>query len=122
VELRQRNRRSRDQYTDHDSFGTSTVQVFTGQTVGNNGNAGARASAAVTVSSYALAWQSLPSTLSFTESASGIDRTLGSALPLQLTNGSAAGWSISATSTTFTTGRVSPTRCLPCRHRSVRTR
>ena len=86
-----------------DSAGTSTTQVFTGQTVSDNGGTGAEASQSFTVPSV-LGWVTTPGNISFSDTLSGDDQTATATLPLDVGDGNlTAGWSLSATSTTFST-------------------
>jgi YVTN family beta-propeller protein len=90
-----------------DAIGTTNTRVFTGQTVSRNGGAAAQATRLVTISTP-LGWQTVPGALNFSGSVTGAPQVLSSTLPLDITNGAASGWSISATSTTWTTGGGSP--------------
>jgi PKD repeat protein len=86
-----------------DSAGTSTTQVFTGPTVSDNGGTSAEAHQSVTVPSV-LGWVTTPGNISFSDTLSGDDQTATATLPLDVGDGNlTAGWSLSATSTTFST-------------------
>lgn len=94
--------------TETDSAGTSTTQVFTGQTATRNGSSAARRTATVDVS-QALGFVSLPSTVDFSGTLTGLDQVLTSTLALDVGDGTAtSGWSVSATSTRFSSGGASP--------------
>ena len=98
--------------TETTSAGTSTARVFTGQTLSRNGGNGATTSAGFAVT-RALGFVSNPGDLGFTGALNGLNQTLTSTLGLDVGAGtSAAGWSISATSTLFSTGGGTP-RTLP---------
>ena len=89
-----------------DAVGTSITQVFTGQTMSRNGKATARATRTVTVSTPFSVTAAGP--VAFAGSLTGTNQTLTTTMPLNLSNGLAAGWSISATSTQWTTGDGPP--------------
>ena len=89
-----------------DTVGTSMAQVFTGQTMSRNGTAIARASRTMTVSTPFSVNAASP--VNFTGGLTGTNQVLSTTMPLNLSNGLAAGWSISATSTQWSTGGGSP--------------
>ncbi|MCW2538411.1 MAG: hypothetical protein JWN95_136, partial [Frankiales bacterium] len=86
-----------------DTVGTSTTQVFTGQTVLRNGSAVATASRGVTISNT-LGFVSVPSGPAFTATLTGPDQHPTAAVPLDITNQALAGWNISLTSTRWNAG------------------
>jgi spore coat protein U-like protein len=71
-----------------------------------NGGSGAKASRAVTISTP-FAFVSAPAAVNFAGTVGG-NQVLSSTMPLDVSNGAAAGWSLSATSTTWSTGGASP--------------
>ena len=89
-----------------DTVGTSMTQVFTGQTMSRNGKATARTTGAVTISTPFTVTAASP--VGFNGSITGTNQILSTTMPLNVSNGLAAGWSISATSTQWTTGGGSP--------------
>jgi hypothetical protein len=73
-----------------------------------NGGTSAQASRTFTVVS-GLSWVSTPGNISFSGALGGNDQTVTGTLPLDVGDGNlTAGWNISATSTTFTTGGGTP--------------
>jgi YVTN family beta-propeller protein len=93
--------------TETTSGGTSTTQVFTGQTVSRHGSPAAQATQVVAVSrNLALA---IPTTVSFSTTLTGLSQVVNTGLPLDVAAGTtSSGWSISATSTLFSTGGATP--------------
>jgi hypothetical protein len=103
--------------TETDSAGTSTTQVFTGQTVSRNGGAAAQVSHTVVI---ALGWVSAPSSIGFSATLNGLDQTVTATLPFDVGDGIlTAGWSISATSTLFT--NLAATHTLPANATTITT-
>jgi YVTN family beta-propeller protein len=87
--------------TETDSGGTSTTQVFTGQQAARNGAAQAQVTSSFAVT-RPLGFATTPGDISFDATLSGANQTISSNLPLDIGVGtSTSGWSISATSTTF---------------------
>jgi hypothetical protein len=69
-----------------------------------NGGAGALASRTFTVSSV-LGWVTAPGNPTFSDTLNGLNQTVTATLPLDVGDGNlTAGWNITATSTSFTTG------------------
>jgi YVTN family beta-propeller protein len=98
--------------TETDSAGTSTTQAFTGQQALRNGNSSAQVSSTFGVT-QTLGFATTPNDISFVGGLDGAGQTITSSLALDVADGTASsGWSISATSTAFTTGGASP-RTLP---------
>jgi sugar lactone lactonase YvrE len=94
--------------TETDSAGTSTTQVFTGQQALRNGGTPAQVSSTVGVT-RSLGFATNPSDVSFASALTGIAQTVTNSLALDIGDGTAtAGWSVSGTSTTFSTGGGSP--------------
>jgi YVTN family beta-propeller protein len=89
------------------TMGTSDTQVFTGQTVSRNGTAAALAVRTVTIATP-FSLLSTPSTIGFSGSINSTNQVLSAPLDLDVSNGLAAGWSLSATSTQWTTGGAKP--------------
>lgn len=89
-----------------DTLGTSTAPVFTGQTMTRNGKATARATRTVTISTPFSV--TAPGIVSFSGAITGTNQSLSTTMPLAVSNGASAGWSLSATSTQWTTGGASP--------------
>ena len=105
--------------TETDSAGTSTTQVFTGQSASRNGGSAAQVSTNVGVT-QSFGFVNGPSSISFSSTLSGLDETLTSSLGLDVGDGTGtSGWSISATSTTFSTGGGAP-HALPATAVTVR--
>ncbi len=100
------------------SAGTSTARVFTGQTMSRNGGPSATTTHEVTMAeSLSLA---PPATVTFADTLDGHDQTSIVAPAFGVTNSNTSGWSVTATSTQFTTGarvRFRPTRSVCNRHR-----
>jgi hypothetical protein len=90
-----------------DTLGTTNTLVFTGQTVSRNGGTSAMASRAVSISTP-FGFVAAPGPVNFAGTINGRNQTLSTTMPLDVTNGAASGWSLSATSTTWTTGGTSP--------------
>jgi YVTN family beta-propeller protein len=98
--------------TETDTAGTSTAQIFTGQTMSRNGGASAQTTASVPVT-RALGFAATPAAINFAVNLNGFDQTITGGLNLDIGSGTAtSGWSISATSTLFSTGGPNP-RTLP---------
>jgi YVTN family beta-propeller protein len=86
------------------SAGTSTADVFTGNTMSNNGGASATMSVGITIGPF-LGWVSPAPDFTFGPIAlNGTDQTTTATQPLEIANTYAAGWNITLTSTTFTSG------------------
>jgi YVTN family beta-propeller protein len=86
------------------SAGTSTTDVFTGQTMSRNGGPTAVATRTVTVNDT-LGWTATPGDIGFSLTLNGQTQTTTATMPLKVAGGiSTLGWSISATSTRFTSG------------------
>lgn len=106
--------------TETDSAGTSTTQVFTGQQALRNGGSSAQVSSTFGVT-RTLGFVTTPGGISFAGGLTGVAQTITSSLALDVGDGTAtSGWSISGTSTTFTTGGASP-YTLPTSSVTVRT-
>jgi YVTN family beta-propeller protein len=88
--------------TETSSAGTSTTQVFTGQTMSRNGGPSATTTDEVVIA-VALSFIA-PASASFADTLNGHDQASIVAPAFSLTNSGASGWNVSATSTQFTTG------------------
>jgi hypothetical protein len=90
--------------TETDTAGTSTSQVFGGKTMNRNGGSSAETSRTFSVTQV-LAWVTEPGNVTFAGVLNGKDSTQSTTLALDVGDGTlAAGWNISLTSTTFSTG------------------
>jgi YVTN family beta-propeller protein len=91
--------------TETDSAGTSTADVFTGQTLSRNGGSSATTTRPVAISN-SLGWATAPGNATFASTAlNGTDKNVTTTLPLDVGDGVlVAGWSITLTSTTFSAG------------------
>lgn len=106
--------------TETDSAGTSTTQVFTGQQALRNGGTSAQVSSTFGVT-RTLGFVTDPGGVAFSGVLTGLDQTLTTSLAMDVGDGTASsGWSISGTSTTFTTGGATP-YTLPTTSVTVRT-
>jgi PKD repeat protein len=85
--------------------GTYTASVLV---TGSGGTGGA--SQPVTVSTPFAFATAPPSAMTFPASLAGDSSVISAPIPLDVTNGAAAGWGISMTSTTWTTGGTTPFR------------
>jgi YVTN family beta-propeller protein len=94
--------------TETDSAGTSTTQVFTGQQIVRNGASTAEVNSSFGVT-RSLGFATAPGNISFDAALQGVTQAAAASLALDVGNGtSTTGWSISGTSTTFTTGGADP--------------
>jgi YVTN family beta-propeller protein len=91
--------------TETDSAGTSTTDVFTGQTLSRNGAPSATTTRPATISNT-LGWATAPGNATFASTVlNGTDKNITTALPFDVGDGVLiAGWSITLTSTTFSSG------------------
>jgi YVTN family beta-propeller protein len=99
-----------------DANGTNNTVVFTGQTASRNGSALAKASRSVVIAT-AFGWVTPPAAFSFSGTMPVAAAGLNTTLPLDVINGSASGWSISATSTLWST--AGGVRSLPASSTSI---
>jgi hypothetical protein len=85
------------------------TKVFTGHTLSRNGGPSAQTTRPVSMPS-SLDFVTPPGGVDFLLTLNGNNQTTTRDLPLDIANSASAGWNVSATSTTFSTGGGSPKR------------
>ncbi len=88
--------------TETSSAGTSTTRVFTGQTMSRNGGPSATTTRGLTVATDLSL--TAPATVTFADTLDGHDQTAVASPAFDVASSDVAGWSVTATSTQFTTG------------------